>query len=92
MDKLTEAQFCLEQALAIREQKLAEHHPEPASALSNLGILTQVEGKQAEARFYVERALAIYKLQLRCPSPDNKSLPRLFGRPWRNAKWRIEDS
>jgi tetratricopeptide (TPR) repeat protein len=75
-DKLTEAQSCLEQALAIREQKLAEHHPEPASKLSNLGTLTQVEGKEAEARFYFEQALATYELQLRCPSSDNKSLAR----------------
>ncbi len=58
------------EALAIREAKLGQGHPDVATSLHNLGVASLNRGMVAEATDYFERALAIRRAVLGEDHPD----------------------
>jgi serine/threonine-protein kinase len=56
---LAEAKVALERAVSLRTQTLGPDHPDVATSLANLGIVTGTAGQYAEARSLFERAVAI---------------------------------
>ena len=70
-----EAQYFIEQALAIQQKVLGEEHPDTAKSLNDLAGLYQAQGKYEQAEPLYQQALAIRQKVLGEEHPDTaKSL------------------
>jgi len=66
----SEAQFYLQQALAIRQHVLEPEHPDVATSFNNLAALYQDQGKYEQAKPLYKQALTIWQHVLGPKHPD----------------------
>ena len=72
--KLAEAEPLYRRALAIREEKLGDDHPDVAQSLNNLALLLKTQGKLAEAEPLSRRALDIFEQKLGAGHPNTQTV------------------
>jgi tetratricopeptide (TPR) repeat protein len=68
--QLGEAQVYHARALAIREAVLGPEHPDVAESVDNLGVISYMQGRYAEAEPCLQRALAILEVVLGPEHPE----------------------
>ena len=60
---------CSSGLLAIREKVLGPQHPDVASTLETLGWMYELQGKPAEAKPLLSKAVTLYELDLGAEHP-----------------------
>ncbi len=76
----SDAQFYLQQALAIRREALGAEHPDVATSLNNLAALYYSQGKYEQAEPLLQRAIAIYKKTFGSHHPSTKTIQENYAR------------